>query len=218
MGAFVAVPTRGRVWHATATRLALICTDEGWDLPHYEVGNASVADVRNRIVRVFLTQRDEDALVMCDDDIIPPMGAGSIVDFAVDKSAVVAIPCPVVRPGSVVLPNVGSRDGKGGYAATIADAMKTGIERVEVVGAGFICIPRTILVNHKLRAPFAATYSEGGELTMGEDISFCRRVRKAGYGVYADFDQMCEHVSTLHLSGIASAYISMFNAVSTEEE
>ena len=73
----LAVPTRGHVWYETAKAL------EPYN-PQYCREKLSVANVRNRIVKRFLDETKADALVMCDDDVVP--GDAATGDTATGES------------------------------------------------------------------------------------------------------------------------------------
>lgn len=175
-------------------------------LPIYIRGNASVSDVRNRIVQDFL-QTDSQLLVMCDDDVIPPDNALVNLIDGTHKFDVVAGVCLIVRPGTTHLPNVFTyRKGKGGYDIDMRVFGNHGLIQVDAVGTGLIAVQRRVLEDKHLKAPFAAQYSKDGVMDVGEDLTFCRRASARGYKIAVDMDVFCEHHVETHTNALALAY------------
>jgi hypothetical protein len=199
----VYVPTRGDVWHETAAAL-------GAALPTYVRCTTGVQDARHMIVAEFL-KSDADVCVMCDDDVIPPVGLWQQVvnHVTLGRADVCAAICPVILEGTVFLPNVFVRDDslEKGYKLSLQFIMNKGLHEVDAVGTGFIAIHRRVFEDKRMKDPFKADFIHG----RGEDVQFCRRAKQARYKVFADFDVWCDHMVTVHANAIANSYMDVLN-------
>lgn len=198
------VPTRGYVWHETAAAL-------GAAMPSYVRCTTGVVDARNLITGNFL-QSDCEILVMCDDDVVPPEIWPRIIDHVAEGRAdVCAAVVPIAMEGTVFLPNVFQRDDSllKGYRLSTDYIRLTGLHEVDAVGTGLIAIHRRVMEDRRMEHPWASSFQTG----MGEDVSFCRRAKKARWRVCVDFDVWCDHMVTFHANGVANAYMEVVNRV-----
>lgn len=171
---------------------------------------------RNQIVKRFLTDPQAQTfeyLLMVDSDIVPPPGAlerllshkKKIVSAVVwsmmpgekgSKWEDVAMPYPIVMKRS--------GDGKGWNVDRESIARSPGgLIEVDATGGGCLLIHREVLEkvgkNH-----FRFGYDEWGISNfVGEDFSFCMKVKELGYQIYVDLAVICEHYKTLGLRGIS---------------
>ena len=88
----------------------------------------------------------------------------------------------------------------------------------EIGACGFGCVLTKVSVIKEVMDKFGGAFFPIGG-TIGEDISFCIRARKAGYKVYCDPSVKCGHISTLTID--EKMYLQMrkvvkMNAESTE--
>lgn len=198
VGVLVAVPTRGHVWCETAKAL------EGSN-PQYVREKLSVANVRNRIVRDFL-QTKAEALVMVDDDVIPPPGfVEKLLNTPYD---IVAAPVPIAKvPAHTLFVNVFDV-GPNGEIMTVT-VPENGHIACDAVGSGCTLYRRNVLADKRMSQPFNQQLDKDGTILVGQDLEFCRRARAFGYTIGANFDATCDHYVSLHLSAIGLAY---FNA------
>jgi GT2 family glycosyltransferase len=211
------VPTRGFVFHETAAALQQLREDaiHQYDLyipaVQYAQGNASVADVRNRIVRDFLGLGDSEVLIMVDDDVVPAPNLLDLLDpIDSGEAAIVGAVVPIVRPGTVHMPSVYRwNKEEQEYEIPREYFMGQGVQRVDAVGTGAIAIHRSVLQG--MDAPFEARYDKRGILNMGEDLNFCRRARRDGHKIAVHFGVFCEHFHHLHGNALAHAYLNLFN-------
>jgi len=73
-----------------------------------------------------------------------------------------------------------------------------GLQEVDAVGTGCFLVSKRVMLN-KLVKPsgntngFHRTWGEDGTMEKGNDISFCERVRRAGFKIYAHYDYQCDH-------------------------
>jgi hypothetical protein len=204
------VPTRGYVWHETASRL-------GPHGPNYLRCTTGVADARTLIVRSFLENPAKpEVLVMVDDDVIPPVNfmdiAGHVLTGRADVCAAVV---HVQLDGAVFLPNVFQRDDTlpRGYKLSTDFLRYEGLQDVDAVGTGLIAIHRNVLTDRRMKDAFKADFTSGA----GEDVLFCRRALKARFTVKADFDIWCDHRVDSSAVGLANAYMNVINSILEEQ-
>lgn len=204
------VPTRGHVWHGTAAALAYVGIVNEIGLPVYVQGVTGPAEVRNEIVKLFL-ETGKDVLVMVDDDVIPPNHFLQIAIPILDGDFEIVAACvPIMRPGTVFMPNLFVKNGDG-YDPHLEAYRGEGVTAMDAVGTGCIAIARKVLLDAHLKAPFRPKLHKDGTWHVGEDINFCERARARGYRVAADLGIWCEHLSELHSNSVALAYMGMMN-------
>ena len=203
------VPTRGYVWHETATALAPM-------KPIYVRCNTGVVDARRIIVQAFLEDPTApDVLVMCDDDVVPGEEAGWVVSHVVQGRAdVCAAVVPICLEGTVLLPNVFIRDDSlpRGYKLSAELLRERGLQEVDAVGTGFIAIHRRVLTDRRMKDPFRTDFLN----STGEDVFFCKRAKAARFGVFADFDVWCDHHVEISANALSNAYVTVINAALDE--
>ncbi len=78
-----------------------------------------------------------------------------------------------------------------------------GLQRVDAVGSGCMVIARRVL--EAVRAPFMRQWDENGIVTLGCDLSFCRKARAAGFEVYAHYGHPCRHFKTVDLTEVVES-------------
>ncbi len=72
---------------------------------------------------------------------------------------------------------------------------KEGIFEVEACGGGFMGISRSIINSLNMpKEPFS--FIREGNIVHGEDVSFCQRVREAGFKIYCDSSIKVGHMKT----------------------
>lgn len=203
------VPTRGHVWYETATALSDLAwkaAAAGEPLPiSYTRSKTGVVEVRNLIMRLFMDTHTE-TLIMVDDDVIPHPDTLRLIDWVETGDAdVVGVPCPIVRPGLPVLPNV-YRVNEAGIGIDM-DLVRnnTGLQPCGAIGFGAIAISRRAII----KVGEFKSQIVNGEVTVGEDIDFCIRARKNGLKVCVDLDLPAEHVLTVRGNALANSYAEL---------
>lgn len=191
----LAVPTRGHVWHETAKALEP-------HNPQYVREKISAANVRNKIVRDFL-KTDADALVMCDDDVIPAPGFLDQMIQAPYDIAGAAVPVAKM-PAHPVFINAFDVHDDGRIMTT--ELPETGHKAVDAVGTGLILIRRKVLEDKAMTRPFDQMIDQDGCILVGQDLEFCRRARERGYTIGVLMDTLCDHYISLHANAVAVAY------------
>jgi GT2 family glycosyltransferase len=191
--------------------------EEGHELSlEYAQGNRGVVEVRNMIMGAFLAS-DADVLLMVDDDVVPGAGVLELCKTAAGgRFAVVGAPCPIMRPGTTVLPNVyvwNERERRAAVAVELAT--RPGVQECHMVGFGCVALSRAVCQKLKYFKPRL----EGRRWAMGEDLEFCLRARSQGFRVAANMDVQCEHMLRVHGNAAAYAYAGLMeNLVESYEQ
>ena len=76
--------------------------------------------------------------------------------------------------------------------------VKEGLNEVDAIGTGFLGINAKVIKNMPDN-PFS--YLKEGEITHGEDISFCHRLREQGFKLWCDSSIKLGHVRTQPIYG-----------------
>lgn len=79
----------------------------------------------------------------------------------------------------------------------------------DAVGSGCMLVSTRVLSS--VPAPFLREYSEQGLVVEGADFAFCRRVREAGFKVWAHYQYPARHHKTVDLYEIALAMAKAFH-------
>jgi hypothetical protein len=210
------VPTRGRVWWETAARLPVLfqeayAADDELTLD-YVWNTVGAVHARNMILDRFL-DIDADVLLMCDDDVIPPEGALSLILEGLDEFGIVGAPCPIAVPRSMVLPNVFGWDEKAQrLSLALEAAQQKGLMEVDAIGFGFVAVRRDVCA--KLRK--FKVRQRGTSVTMGEDVDFCLRARSQGFRVAGQMDLACEHRFDVYGNVVSLAYGGLISELSNQ--
>jgi hypothetical protein len=149
-------------------------------------------------------KQDFDYLINIDEDN-PPLA--NVMDLIFLDKDVIGCPTPVwknenLKYGYPVMYNVYTKSPEvDAYDAVIPmpdeRGMVCGLYEADVVGTGCVVIARHVL--ETIKAPFMREWNEDGTIAMGNDMAFCRRVKKHGFKVWAHFDYACSHYKTVNL-------------------
>lgn len=72
---------------------------------------------------------------------------------------------------------------------------KEGIFEIEACGGGFLGISKRVIASEKLeKEPFR--FIREGDVTHGEDVSFCERAKEAGFKIFCDSSIKVGHMKT----------------------
>ena len=213
MSTMIACPTRGHVWYETAMSLTELTSDPEVGDILYVQNKISALEARNEIVRAFL-ETPHDSLVMIDDDVVPPQDVLDLVAaLQGDPGAgIVGAPCPLLRPGLPVLPNIFRLRPEEEYAA-IDMTMTLSEERsnylaVDAIGFGCVALRRELVEQQQT---FHTRVNSEGELWMSEDLDYCLRASELGYKTMVQLDLMCEHMVEVHAGGLAQTFLELFD-------
>jgi len=160
-------------------------------------GGRPVDSNRNRIIRDRAPGAD---VLMIDADTIP---SNRLFDLCVAGLDVVLAPVPIYRPdnpdGPVIL-NIVPMLGGQAYENITGQVY----QEIEEGGSGVLYVSNAVL-EAVGPSPFRFAYDADGVMERGEDHEFCRRVREAGFSVYAALDLLCGHAVEVNLRTIADS-------------
>jgi hypothetical protein len=159
---------------------------------------------RNQIRKRFL-ETDADFLLMFDDDVIPLFNPAEAVFY--DKD-ILGLPTRrrmrqrlewVIYAKHPVLENR--------YAAIDLDKVKTDADLLQVdgIGTGAILIKRKVL--EVVKHPFEDLFDDEGIRILGQDLNFCQKAIKAGFGVFVAPKMICEHIKDHGLVNIDGCFV-----------
>lgn len=116
---------------------------------------------------------------------------------------IVGLPCLAATPNQIFTPNVFTWTVVGEDYQWVP-RFGRGLEQVEAVGSACIAIHRKVL--KKIKAPFNEELHPNGTVKLSGDLRFCEKAASQGFKIGCDFDALCEHYRTVHLSSTALAY------------
>jgi hypothetical protein len=77
-----------------------------------------------------------------------------------------------------------------------------GLQEVDAIGSGCFLVARRVIEVLKDQQPFMRTWDQRGRAEISGDYSFCRKVKAAGFRVWAHYDYRCAHYNELELSEV----------------
>lgn len=207
--ALLAVPTRGYIWHETASQIARY-------EPIFYREKLSVANVRNKIAADFLDNKwgEKDLLYMVDDDVIPPhkQFAERMASAPFD---IVGAPTPMAKmPHMPVVLNIFNKNDDGNWVTCQNFLPDDGNMPVDAVGTGLIMVRRHVLEHPEMAMPFNQVLTDEGVIQTGQDINFCIRAKQLGFSIGVCADLICDHFTNVHLNTIPFVYGSPVNSPS----
>ena len=211
----LAIPTRGQLNVNVVARLEQIHAAHPDLRPTlFRAGHLAVDSVRNDIVHAFL-QTDSQALLMLDDDVVPPVDVLRLAELDTDIAAIpyltfrnkVPAPCTYLRTGA--------------DSITLRRPVwgETGVVECDAMGTGCMLIHRRVLEHPEFRPPFMLGVNTLGIVTSSEDITFCLRARDHGFRIMADYRSgIAEHIlNGVGLLSLHDIYADAYAAKRREE-
>lgn len=162
------------------------------------IGHIPHDSARNYSVEQFLATED-DYLLFLDADVVPPVDGLEML-LAAGKDAICGL-----------YPSEWYQHGEGQMSrrqnAFVGTDPKTqelipvsgkGVIQIKSCGGGCLLLSRRVL--EKVEAPwFAFHYTERGQMDLGEDIYFGRKLEAAGIPLFAHMGVQCNHVKQIVL-------------------
>ncbi len=75
-----------------------------------------------------------------------------------------------------------------------------GLQKVDAIGTGCFLVARRVFEHPDMqKGAFTRKLNLDGTVDKGNDISFCERAREAGFGIFAHFDYLCDHMVEISL-------------------
>lgn len=158
---------------------------------------------RNKMVKSFLEDEDNEWLFMVDNDVVPPKDFLKMVDTGkkVVSGTVTIKKDGVPHPVIVKQKENGEfrRMGLDEYQEEIQD---NGLVEVDSVGTGCLMIHRSVL--EEMKPPwFKFLYNEDGTLKLGEDFYFGQKLQELGHDTFVHSDVLCSHYRKTDLTEFA---------------
>lgn len=158
---------------------------------------------RNKMVKNFLENEDNEWLLMLDNDVVPPRDVLKMVDYG---KKVVSATVTVKKQGVPHPVIVKQRDDGKFRRMTMEEYYDTvddeGLVEVDGVGTGCLLIHRSVL--ETMEPPwFKFLYNEDGTLKLGEDFYFGQRMREMDQPMYVSSEYVCSHYRKTDLTEFA---------------
>lgn len=191
---FVSVPNMGTV--QTDLVLRLITWIYGAKIIFFPPqGYSPVSVARNLCVKEFLNQ-GYDYLFFVDSDTVPPPDAIKKL-LASKKQIISGVTCNLklcedglLRPAPMVMRYVDPKNPDEGLMPIVKP---NGIEEVDGFGMSCCMIHKSVFDGWEEPWFTEKFVAQKGEKAMGEDLLFCRELKKKGIPLYADFSINCDH-------------------------
>lgn len=175
--------------------------------PEIYVGRIFHDNARNAYVKQFLDSGC-DVLWFLDSDIVPSERLLELLTIHYDKWKLAGAPYPVWMsqagydgPQITYTVYKTSSDGKGLSPASIPEQ---GLDFVEGIATGCIFIKREVI--EKLKEPYFEFkyHPTTREITEGEDLGFCMKVKELGYKFFIDYSMVCHHFKKVSLLDVSN--------------
>jgi len=158
---------------------------------------------RNKMVKDFLQNENNEWMLMVDNDVVPP---GDILKMVDTGEKVVSATVTVKKEGVPHPVIVKQREdgkfrrmGMEEYREEISDE---GLVEVDGVGTGCLLVHRSVF--EEMSPPwFKFVYNEDGTLKLGEDFYFGQRLRQMDIPMYVNSNYVCSHYRKTDLTEFA---------------
>lgn len=155
------------------------------------------------MVKNFLSDEDNDWLLMIDNDVVPPKDILTMIEHG--KPVVSAT--VTIKKGSVPQPVILKEEGDQYRQVNVAeflDEESDGLIEVDGVGTGALLVRRDVL--EEMKPPwFKFLYNEeDGSLRLGEDFYFSRRLKQNGVPLFVSTEHVCSHFKKVDLTEVAN--------------
>lgn len=196
----VSIPTKEWIHAGTVGWLLVAMQDArtvGYDLGvHILCSPYPLECQRNNQIFDFLKEgRTYTHLFLLDSDNVPQRGTiEKFLDY--DLDVVHAVGAALID-GNVVITAGWTEDEYKFRRYNINHEDAKGLQKVDGVGASGVLIKREVI--EALEYPyFKVEYDDNdGTLILGEDYYFSRKIREAGFEIWADFDMKMQHFKTV---------------------
>ncbi len=172
---------------------------------------------RNKMVKDFLKDEDNEWLFMVDNDVVPPEDALQMIDYG---EKVVSGTVTIKKEG-VPQPVIVKQREDGKFRSVELEEFyeevddETGLIEVDGVGTGVLLVHRSVL--EEMKPPwFRFIYNEDGTLKLGEDFFFGQKLRDLGVPMYVSTEHVCSHFRKVDLTEFAQIVADAEN-VSAED-
>ena len=84
-----------------------------------------------------------------------------------------------------------------------------GLQEVDAIGSGCFLVARRVILKLKDQMPFMRQWNQDGTVEVSGDYSFCQKVKKEDFRIWAHFDYLCHHFNELDLLEVIQAFQGM---------
>jgi len=201
----VTVPNEHWVHAHVAQRLLMLQADRRYALTFDFPAQRPYENNQHHIVQKFWNG-PWDAWLSIDADNPPTQNPLDLVDLDLD---LVGLPTPIWHwtglPGERPLYWNGY-DYDASTDAYREHVPREGLQRVDAIGTGCFLVARRVFNPPEMRAgAFLRTLYPDGTVNKGNDLSFCERVRRAGFAIWCHYDYPCRHYQEIDLHDVALA-------------
>jgi len=148
---------------------------------------------------------DYDFWITMDDDNPPRVGS-RVLDLCFLNKDVIGCPTPVwanMKEGDYPIYWNALDEVEDGFKP---HENRQGLQKVDVVGSGCLVIKKEVMWQLKFEEPFMRKWGKNGVVSQGGDFSFCQKVRKKGFEVWAHFGYPCFHFNEIEIGEIQLAF------------
>lgn len=171
----------------------------------FPVGRPYEQNQHQIIIELF--KHDYDFWISIDEDN-PPVK--NIIDLIFLNKDMIGCPTPVWHyvKGKAERPVMWNTydyvSKEDGYTEHVS---KNGLQEMDAVGTGCFVIHQRCF-DHDLtrQGAFTRELDSQGLVYKGNDISFCEKLKKAGFHIFAHYDYPCRHYNTINLLDTISAF------------
>jgi hypothetical protein len=169
---------------------------------------------RNKIVKNFLQDEDNEYLLMIDNDVVPPKDVLQMVDY--DEKVVSAT--VTIKKRKIPQPVIVRKKEDEFHRLTLneyyEDVHDNGLVEVDAVGTGCVLIHRSVL--EEMNPPwFQFIYNEDGTLKLGEDFYFGEKCPEP---MFVSSDHVCKHYRKTDLTEFAQVVAEAENFAADGDE
>ncbi len=88
---------------------------------------------------------------------------------------------------------------------------REGLQEVDAIGSGAFLVSRRVLEHPSVRyQPFQRKWNDDGTVLLGSDLTFCQKVKKAGFKIHAHFGHICLHYKQVELTAVIDGWNSFY--------
>ncbi len=86
-----------------------------------------------------------------------------------------------------------------------------GLQECDAIGTGAFLVARRVLEHPIVKyQPFQRKYRDDGTVKLGSDMTFCQKVKEAGFKIHAHFGYICLHYKQCELTAIMEAFAKFY--------
>lgn len=209
MKVLVTVPNLHWIQKHVVAVLLRLQMDRRYELRIEMPSNKPYENNLHHIIQDFIVS-DCDYWLSMDDDNPPTRNPLDLVEL--DKD-IIGLPTPVwhftdkqgERP--IYWNGYDYREANDAYAEHMP---REGLQRVNAIGTGCFLIAKRVFEHPALQCgAFTRKLHPDGTVHKGNDISFCERVRDAGFEIWCHYGYPCNHFNELDLNSVSKAMINM---------